>query len=328
MSRYLIFLFAFSLTGCLEFNWPTIQEPPITELFPPQTLLDAPTTPHNREVEVFFSNVSVPNRPFLQLKYITITYKGHGDVHPTVLELKKEAQKLGGDGIVITNVKKWIHDGWVGDTPYSTLQTDVEAMVFIYPDNLEFQEKMLKSWTLYTHNEEEDKWTETGKVNYAMGGHPTGKEGDTTRLDWWMERSVERLVTEKQIMGIIQRDDMGREIGYTLASNRSRITISYDTKGRILYLVYKRLNQDPERIRYIYDDDDRIKHRVLSSIQEGYRWVENWEYTDSGEINGFRFNSMIKGNKESDFFIKPTYYTYKEWERHKDAIVESELGTF
>jgi len=327
--KYLLFLgfLSFGFLACeaprhLQFTTPT-NEP----IRPQETLLPFPVKAHEKNVEIFFSGVSNPANPFLQLKYLIQTGNGHEDIQPLLDQLQKRAQAYGADGIIVTNVTRRYRDTWRGEVFVQYPLTDVEALAYVYPESVSFVPGQLKAWVEYSYVDSLDTWNEVYSQEYDMKGREIKSDKQVIHLNWWLRRNHDNLMYSTNIKKATVFDSQQRPV-QRFPDDTYKIRISYVDDTKRISEIRMDFAQASEHIKYVFDETNtRVVKRIFkTSISNNLIFEEMPHYDDSGNIVHYQVDRIFSGVRKPHFKVKPVYYTEEDFEELLAKTIKEELG--
>lgn len=294
----------------------------------PTSLLDIPTPPHDRNVEVYFSGESRPAKSYLHLKYLSAKKKGHDEMNLLVLELKKQAREAGADAIIVLETQKRVEQVTAGETYYDVDVADMNAIAVIYPENLKYIPGQTKTWNIYTPDKNDQSWQLTASQSFDFKGYPGAQTGKSHWLNWWRNASHEFLLQTPRILVRSVKDELGREKKRLLEDYRT-VRIFYEKQGRTVKSIKTSKNDISDRtILYHYAEDGKtITHREIYQEQlPDIRYMEYPELDENGRLKAYLYVKQ-EGNKKDQFLrMEFVYYTEEDWNSHVKNLIHKELG--
>ena len=292
------------------------------------SLLDIPTPPHDRNVEVYFSGESRPAKNYLHLKYLSAKKKGHDELNQLVLELKKQARAAGADAIIVLETQKRVEQVISGETYYDVDVADMNAIAVIYPENLQYIPGAIKAWNIYVPDSSRQTWQLVSTQSFDFKGIPTTQTGKSHWLNWWRNASHEFLMETPRVLVRSTRDELNREKKRILEDYRT-VRIQYEKDARNIKLIKTAKNEISDRtILYHYAENGKtVASREMYQEQlRDIRYLEYPEYDENGKIKAYLYLKKQGDKKEQFLRMEFEYYTEEDWNTHVKALVVAELG--
>lgn len=296
-------------------------------------LVDIPTPAANpdKTVEIYFSGESRPTRKYLQYRYLSASKRGYDDPNALVVQLRAQAAAIGADGLILFELQKRVEGGYVADTYVETPMMDMNALAFVYPENISFVPGQIKVRTFFKADKT-DAWQQISRHEMGLSGALLKQEPETP-LKWvqWYEDRRHRLLVEDPNVLRATNDDYGRPYTRVLAVNNWRVRILYHGNTRRIEKL--RIN-DPqtghtEIIVYHYDDPEgRATSRefIPPAADLVGRIVEYPEYAPDGNLKALLYVRKKENTTEQFLRVEFEYYTEAQWYEHIQAIVREQWG--
>ncbi len=291
------------------------------------SLLDVVMLPHERNVEVYFSGESRPAKSYLHLKYLTAKKEGHHETNQLVLDLKKQAQAIGADAIIVLRADKVLEQVFSGESYRGVEMAYMDAIAVVYPEHLQFVPGQVKKWTFYQMDSLAQRWQLMDSVNFDFRGkarHALKK----TVPHWWYYLSHQHLMEMPDLLARVARDELNRE--------RKRF-FKDDRDVRIFYkgersLIVKELKTSVKgigeyTILYEYNADGSIASREI--YRENWPMVRYYEYPEldeAGNIKAWLYLRKMTEKKEPYLRVAFEEYTEEDWNAHVKNLIAEELG--
>lgn len=300
-------LFCFSLLQAQQPLFPTPQQE--------NTMLDLPVAMHQDPVDVFWSNETIPAKPYLHLAYLSARKRGFDDITSLVLDLQKQAQAMGANGIIVMEVEKKTETVARADWFENVEVTDMYALAIVYPDSLQFVPGKIKAWKVYEQDKSGTGWKLVATQPYSIKGARLGLVGNQRIFDWWQLRTHAYLLEAERKYS---RDVFGRIMtSRPRAGLRAKVTY-VNPNSNNPQIKRLRLTSDAgftDNIYYYYEADGRsIRYREYRSTTTKDLYVEYPEYGPNGQIKGYLY--LKKSGERSEQFMRADaeYYSQEDWE--------------
>jgi hypothetical protein len=292
----------------------------------PTTMLDLPTPPHQREVDVFFVGETVPAKPYLHLDYLAARKKGHDKPGTLIERLKTQAQGIGADGIIVWPPELKVETVVSGDWMVNSEVMDMSALAIVYPESLQFMPGLLKVWNVYTVDSTGQRWVLAASQPFDFKGNPKPLSGSRIWYDWWYEKTHHYLLEAPETK---VGDAYGR-LGSTLVRpERIRVRVMYETQYS-KQIKMLRLSSEGRlliTIAYQYEEDKKtIKSR---EIRFGKKVADSfWEYPEydaAGQVKGYLILKKTPEKSEQFLRVEFEYYGEEEWQAARQDLLASKL---
>jgi len=327
MVRYLTLVLCSGLlaglSSCVSYSYPGLLRAD-TE----STLLDAPTPPHDRNVEVYFSGESRPAKSYLHLKYMSATKKGYDDLNQLVINLKKQAQTVGADAIIVLETQKRVDQVVSGEEFYNVEVASMDALAVIYPENLQYLPGQLKAMNFFMPDSTGKQWQPVAVQSFTFKGTPSAKTGKTHLIDWWRLNSHQYLLENPGPLIRVTKDEYNREKKRFLGGERT-VRIHYEKETRkINKLVIFLGGIAFQTIIYHYTPDNKsVASREISLNQApNIRHLEYPEFDENGKVKAYLYLKQEGEKKEQFLRVEYEYYTEEDWDAHVKNLIFKELG--
>ena len=311
----------FFLNGCTAY-------PNVPRKVVESTLLDAPTPPHNRDVEVYFSGESRPARSYLHLKYLSATKKGYDDLNQLVIILKRQAQIVGADAIIVLETQKRVDQVVSGEDYYNVDVASMDALAVIYPENLQYQAGHLKAWNFFLPDSTGQRWQLAAAQTFNFKGEPTAQTGKRITIEWWQFNSHQYLLETPGALFRVTKDGFNRERRRFLAGDRS-VRIYYEKETpQIKKLVSFKGDIAQHSILYHYTPGIKraTSREIYHNLRPDLRYLEYPELDENGKVKAYLYLKQEGEKKEQFLRMEFGYYTEEDWNGHVKNLIAKELG--
>lgn len=298
---------------------------------PPLVDIPTPAANPNKNIEVYFSGESRPTRKYLQYRYLSASKRGYDDPNALVVQLRAQAAAIGADGLILFELQKRVEGGYVADTYVETPMMDMNALAFVYPENISFVPGQIKVRTFFKADKT-DAWQQISRHEMGLSGALLKQEPETP-LKWvqWYEDRRHRLLVEDPNVLRATNDDYGRPYTRVLAVNNWRVRILYHRNTRRIEKL--RIN-DPqtdhtEVIAYHYDGPQgqaTSREFIPPAADLVGRIVEYPEYAPDGSLKALLYVRKKENTTEQFLRVEFEYYTEAQWYEHIQAIVREQWG--
>lgn len=292
------------------------------------TLLDAPTPPHNREVEVYFSGESRPAKSYLHLKYMSATKTGYDDLNQLVINLKKQAQAVGADAIIVLETQKRVDQVVSGENFYNVDVASMDALAVIYPENLQYLAGQLKAWNFFLPDSTGQRWQLAATQSFNFKGEPAAQTGKRNTIEWWQFTSHQYLLETPGALIRVTKDGFNRERRRFLVGDRSvRIYYQKETP-KIKKIVSFKGDIAQHTILYHYTPgiERATSREIYHNLNPNSRYFEYPELDENGNIKAYLYLKQ-EGEKKGQFLrMEYAYYMEEDWNAHVKNLIFKELG--
>lgn len=254
-----VFLFVVFFGGCTPpYVYWAYSPQQYTERVYPEAgngkLIDIPTFPHEREVEVFFQN-RTPNKPYLEVFLMEEIVYGNASYADLVKELQRRAQRKGVDALIILS-----RDRKEFETDFSfQVENTISALGVIYAENVKFEEGIPKRahYYYYLNSMAEYRLAETLVSDVFGNLEPLRNNSYKKYFEYY---SLPYMLMDK---------------------NKNWKYAKSDSTGRV---VSRRLNQDGNWTTYYFNyDENQMIDRVLISLFS-FTYKIDFEYDQNGRV--------------------------------------------
>ncbi|MFM9947735.1 MAG: hypothetical protein ACKV1O_07345 [Saprospiraceae bacterium] len=295
---------------------------------PAVSLLDVPTLPHDRNIEVYFSGESRPAKNYLHLKYLTAQKKGHDDLNQLVLELKNQARKEGADAIMVLQTQKRVDQVVSGDVYYNVEVASMDALAVVYPENLQYYPGQLKAWKFFLPDSTGQRWQVAAVQSFNFKGQFAAQTGKKNLIDWYRFNSHQYLLETPGALIRITTDGFNRQRRRFLADNRS-VRIYYEKETpKIKKLVSFKEDIAQHSILYHYTTgiERATSREIYHNLTPNTRFFEYPEFDENGKVKAYLYLKQ-EGEKKAQFLrVEYENYTEEDWNAHVKALIVAELG--
>jgi len=293
---------------------------------PNATLIDIPTSAHQRSVEVYFLGESKPAKPYLRLAYIAMGKGYSQNLTPTIESLKQRAQLLGADAIIILGGTNRVRVVNIGEWVEEQVVSDLEALAVVYPENLKYIPGCIKSRHILQQDSLGKRWEIMGSEFFTLKGSAAGSAGNLLWLNWWKKLSHARLLDTSWRY---TTDEYGRKSNL-FPTRDQRIKIFYTSENS---RIIKKLNLFTQgnfmaSIAYTYEKDNQtIKYReIVEGTNKSRSYLEFPEYGAGGNISSYLILTK-HGSATAQFLrVEYEYYTPEEWDAAVQKLVSAQIG--
>jgi len=327
MVRCLTLVFFSGLLACLSSCGSTYYSN-FRLVGPESTLLDVPTLPHDRNLEVYFSGESRPAKSYLHLKYLSASKKGYDDVNTLVLDLKNQAKAYGADAIIVLETQKKIEQFVSGEYFHNVDVASMDALAVIYPENLQYTPGQLKAMNFFLPDSTGQRWGLAAAQFFTFKGAPTTETGKTALISWWRFNSHQYLLENPNGVNRITIDAYNREKRRYLGGDRS-VRIYYEKETpKIKKLVSFKggIPQHTILYHYIPGIERPNSREIYHNLTPETRFFEYPELDENGKVKAYLYLKQEGGKKAQFLRMEYEYYTEEDWNVHVKNLVFKELG--
>ena len=273
-------------------------------------LVNLPTEPHKREVDILFSHDPPPNEPYIKVGVLEARGGEHTSYNELIREMQISAQELGVDAIQLLE-KKYIADTEGTEVVDTYVTSTLAGLGLLYIKNATYLRRYVQAKDLYQYNDTTGRYDQlVCHAESAYDGTDPVVTGDPSWInlinrydlnhlryeetsDWWYTTDSYRQVAER---------------GYSPnGSLIKKCKFTYNEQGQIARVLirYPYRQQGTETIHLLYGEAGQILEKYIE--REGQVPLrEVPAYDEEGNLVGSEIFEARNGD-QFDPYLRVVY---------------------